>query len=68
MALKKPIDPLFSQRIVLPLGALGLAFLLWIFVVSDNKYVMAIDLPIEARNLSAQKRIEKKSQSMPALD
>ena len=55
MTLKKPIDPLFSQRIVLPLGALGLAFLLWIFVVSDNKYVMAIDLPIEARNLSAQK-------------
>ncbi len=55
MALKKPIDSLFSQRIALSLGAFGLALLLWIFVVSENEYVMAMDLPIEARNLSAQK-------------
>ena len=55
MVLKKPIDSQFSQRIALPLGAFSLALLLWIFVVSGNEYVMAIDLPIEARNLSAQK-------------
>ncbi|MBL50570.1 MAG: hypothetical protein CMG57_01275 [Candidatus Marinimicrobia bacterium] len=55
MVLKKPIDSQFSQKITLPLGAFSLALLLWIFVVSGNEYVMAIDLPIEARNLSAQK-------------
>ena len=53
--MKKPIDSLFGQRIVLTLGAFGLALLLWIFVVSENEYAMVMDLPIEARNLSAQK-------------
>ena len=55
MALTPPIDSLFSQRIVLPLGAFGLALLLWVFVVSENEYTLAMDLPIEARNLNVQK-------------
>ena len=53
--MKQPIDSLFNQRIALSLGAFGLALLLWIFVVSENEYTMILDLPIEARNLSAQK-------------
>lgn len=55
MALTSPIDSLFSQRIVLPLGAFGLALLLWVFVVSENEYTLSMDLPIEARNLNVQK-------------
>jgi hypothetical protein len=41
------------------LGAVGLAILLWVFVVSENEYSMVIDMPIEARNLSAQKAHKK---------
>ena len=55
MAIKKPIDSLFSRRIALPLGAFALALLLWVFVVSENEYTMGMDLPIEARNLNAYK-------------
>ena len=55
MVLKKPIESIFSQRILLPLGPLALAIILWIFVVSENEYTMIMDLPIEARNLSEQK-------------
>ena len=36
MAMKRPVDSLFGQRIALPFGAFGLALLLWIFVVSEN--------------------------------
>ncbi len=55
MAFKKPIEPIFSQRILLRIGALALSIILWIFVVSENEYTMIMDLPIEARNLSEQK-------------
>ena len=55
MAQKKPIDSLFFKRIAMPLGAFGLALLLWIFVVSENEYTMMMDFPIEARNLNVQK-------------
>ncbi len=41
------------------LGAAGLALLLWVFVVSENEYTMIMDMPIEARNLSAQKAHKK---------
>lgn len=41
------------------LGAVGLALLLWVFVVSENEYSMIIDMPIEARNLNAQKAHKK---------
>jgi len=40
-------------------GAAGLALLLWVFVVSENEYIMVMDVPIEARNLSAQKAHKK---------
>jgi len=41
------------------LQAVGLALLLWIFVVSENEYTLVMDMPIEARNLSAQKAHKK---------
>jgi len=53
--LKKPIELLFGQKIPLLMGAFGLALLLWVFVVSENEYTLVLDLPIEARNLNAQK-------------
>ena len=55
MKLNKPIESLIGQKLSLPLGALGLALLLWIFVVSQNEYTLILDLPIEARNLNVQK-------------
>jgi len=55
LKLKKPIELLFGEKIPLFIGAFGLALLLWIFVVSENKYTLVLDLPIEARNLNAQK-------------
>ena len=47
------------QSLGMRLGAVGLALLLWVFVVSENEYTMVIDMPIEARNLSAQKAHRK---------
>ena len=55
MSLKPSVEPAFFQRLFLPLGAFGLALLLWVFVVSENEYSMVFQLPIEARNLSVQK-------------
>ena len=43
-----------SQKVAIPFGSLILAFLLWLFVVSEKEYDLILDLPIEARNLSAQ--------------
>ena len=40
-------------KIAIPFGSLFLAFLLWLFVVSEKEYDLILDLPIEARNLSA---------------
>jgi YbbR domain-containing protein len=53
--LNKPIESLIGQKLSLLFGALGLALLLWIFVVSQNEYTLILDLPIEARNLNVQK-------------
>ena len=47
-------NPFFS-KIVFPVGAFFLAVLLWLFVVSGNNYTMMLEMPIEARNLNAQK-------------
>lgn len=47
------------QSLGMRFGAVGLALLLWVFVVSENEYSMIIDMPIEARNLSAQKAHKK---------
>ena len=55
MNLNKPIESLIGQKLSLLIGALGLALLLWIFVVSQNEYTIILDLPIEARNLNVQK-------------
>tara|TARA_Y100000816_G_scaffold182207_1_gene131922 strand:+ start:1455 stop:2390 length:936 start_codon:yes stop_codon:yes gene_type:complete len=41
------------------LGALILAISLWLFVISNNIYNMVVDMPIEARNLSAQHALNK---------
>tara|TARA_B100001027_G_scaffold216212_1_gene191913 strand:+ start:1079 stop:2050 length:972 start_codon:yes stop_codon:yes gene_type:complete len=53
--LNKPIESLIGQKLSLLFGALGLALLLWIFVVSQDEYTLILDLPIEARNLNVQK-------------
>ncbi|MEL1223980.1 MAG: CdaR family protein [Candidatus Neomarinimicrobiota bacterium] len=53
--MNKPIESLIGQKLSLLIGALGLALLLWIFVVSQNEYTLILDLPIEARNLNVQK-------------
>jgi len=45
----------FFEKLSTPLITFNLALLLWIFVVSNNEYSMVIDIPIEARNLSALK-------------
>ncbi|MBL7010151.1 MAG: hypothetical protein ISR82_02905 [Candidatus Marinimicrobia bacterium] len=41
------------QKLGIRIGAIGLALLLWLFVVSENEYTMVVDVPIEARNLPA---------------
>ena len=46
---------MYRQKFSLFFGTFGLALLLWIFVVSENKYTLILDLPIEARNLNVQK-------------
>ena len=42
------------QKLGIRIGAIALAGLLWLFVVSENKYTMVTDMPIEARNLPAR--------------
>ena len=52
---KTQVSTSFFNKIVFPIGAFFLAVLLWLFVVSGNNYTMMLDIPIEARNLNAQK-------------
>jgi len=52
---KKQVFSSFLNNIFFPVGAFFLAVLLWFFVVSGNNYTMMLDIPIEARNLNAQK-------------
>lgn len=52
---KTKVSTSFFNKIVFPIGAFFLAVLLWLFVVSGNNYTMMLDIPIEARNLNAQK-------------
>lgn len=52
---------LFLQKLGIRLGAMGLALLLWLFVVSENEYTMVVDVPIEARNLPAGHAHKKRS-------
>jgi len=50
---EKKLQSYVSQKIAIPVGSLILALLLWLFVVSEKEYNLVLDLPIEARNLSA---------------
>ena len=53
------------QNISVKLGAIALALLLWIFVMSENEYTITTDIPIEDRKLPArlvvQERVPKVS-------
>ena len=54
------IKTFFSwQKIGIRLGAICLATLLWIFVISENVYLMVVDMPVEARNLPAQHALKE---------
>ena len=53
--MKLPILSPYFHNIFFPIGAFSLATLLWLFVISGDQYTMILDLPIEARNLNAQK-------------
>tara|TARA_B100001250_G_scaffold412096_1_gene442411 strand:- start:1033 stop:2004 length:972 start_codon:yes stop_codon:yes gene_type:complete len=53
--LQSSTKSVFFEKLSTPLITFNLALLLWIFVVSNNEYSMVIDIPIEARNLSALK-------------
>ena len=46
-------------KIGIRLGAISLASLLWIFVISENIYLMVVDMPVEARNLPAQHALKE---------
>ena len=47
------------RRLGIRLGAIGLAGLLWLFVISENEYAMVVDMPIEARNLPARHALDE---------
>lgn len=51
------IEFLKHRKFVLRLGAIGLAILLWLFVISSENYLMTMSVPIEVRNLSTQKAL-----------
>jgi YbbR domain-containing protein len=53
------IESIISRKIILRLGAFGLAILLWVFIVSSEMYEMVIAIPIEVRNLSEQKALRE---------
>ena len=48
-----------SRKFGLWSGAFGLAFLLWVFIVSSENYEVVISVPIEVRNLSEQKALRE---------
>jgi len=48
------------QNISTKLSAAALAFLLWLFVMSENEYTIISDIPIEVRNLPAQLVLKEK--------
>ena len=47
------------QKLGIRIGAIILAGLLWLFVVSENEYTMVVDMPIEARNLPARHALKE---------
>ncbi len=53
------IESIVSRKIGLRLGAFGLAVLLWLFIVSSGMYEMVMTMPVEVRNLNAQKALRE---------
>jgi len=53
------IELFTSRKFGLWMGAFGLAFLLWVFIVSSENYEMVLSVPIEVRNLSEQKALRE---------
>ncbi|MEE8340561.1 MAG: hypothetical protein V3R52_00525 [Candidatus Neomarinimicrobiota bacterium] len=53
------LELIASRKIGLRLGALGLAIILWVFIVSNETYEMVLTVPIEVRNLSDQKALRE---------
>ena len=47
------------QKMGIRLGSICLASLLWIFVISENIYLMVVDMPVEARNLPARHALKE---------
>ena len=47
------------QKLALRIGAFGMAIVLWLFVVSEEEYSIIMSMPIEARNISAQKALKE---------
>ncbi|MFH1850861.1 MAG: CdaR family protein [Candidatus Neomarinimicrobiota bacterium] len=41
------------------IGAFLLASLLWLFVISQNEFMMALEIPIEVRNIQAKKTLRQ---------
>lgn len=57
-----PSDPktrLPWGRVGLYFGALGLALLLWVFVVSENEYSMVMNMRLDARDHSGKKALKE---------
>jgi len=54
------IEIFTSRKFGLWVGAFGLAFLLWVFIVSSENYEMVMSVPIEVRNLNEQKALREK--------
>lgn len=53
------LESITSRKIGLRLGAFGLAVILWVFIVSSERYEMVLTVPIEVRNLSEQKALRE---------
>ena len=47
------------EKLRIRLGAIVLATLLWLFVVSENEYILTVEIPIEARNLPAKHALKE---------
>lgn len=47
------------ESLGLRIGSAGLAVLLWLFVISENTYDLVMDIPIEGRNLPAQRALNE---------
>ncbi len=59
MKISDIFESIASWKIGLRLGALGLAIILWVFIVSSETYEMVLTVPIQVRNLSEQKALRE---------